>query len=328
MRGHKATPSSSSSSSSFSSRREPFEFVTYQPASAARAAAAGLSVKQDAFWSYVGPVLGGDDGADALPANLSEFAATSLSSPTHLHALLQPFLACARARLAAAGLAHYWLTIRATTPTPAFDVPRWHVDDLFFSSSSSSSSSAAEPADGKQQRKKTAAPSPPTDWKLCATLLGPPTQFLAAPRQAAGRATTQEARTAAAAAHPHACTAIRCAGCADAGAAVRARLAHAFGGAEAVGVAAAPGACAVFRVGERAGAVHSEPRMRAPRLFVNVVPGTEAELRDLAARWGMQQFPRAWSVVTNAPPPPPPPPRGAGGQLAAAAEVREGVAAV
>jgi hypothetical protein len=31
------------------------------------------------------------------------------------------------------------------------------------------------------------------------------------------------------------------------------------------------------------------------RVFVNVVPGTEEQLRGLMSRWGME-FPRAWCV--------------------------------
>lgn len=50
-----------------------------------------------------------------------------------------------------------------------------------------------------------------------------------------------------------------------------------------------------FRLGGREGAVHSEPRIDCDRVFVNVVPGTEEELRGLMGRWGME-FPRSWSL--------------------------------
>ncbi len=59
-------------------------------------------------------------------------------------------------------------------------------------------------------------------------------------------------------------------------------------------VQAERGECAIFKVGDN-GAVHSEPRAWEDRIFVNVVGGTEEEVRGLAARWGMP-FPRAWSV--------------------------------
>jgi len=39
-----------------------------------------------------------------------------------------------------------------------------------------------------------------------------------------------------------------------------------------------------FRVGDQVGAVHSEPVSHCGRVFVNVVPGSKAELRGLAQR--------------------------------------------
>lgn len=60
-------------------------------------------------------------------------------------------------------------------------------------------------------------------------------------------------------------------------------------------VQAHPGECVFFRVGEEDGAVHSEPRSRGDRVFVNVVPGHEADLMSLMAKWGME-YPRAWCV--------------------------------
>lgn len=67
---------------------------------------------------------------------------------------------------------------------------------------------------------------------------------------------------------------------------------------------AAPGEYCWFRLGAVEGAVHSEPRCSVGkgeeayeqgRVFVNVVPGTEKQLRGLMSRWGME-FPRAWCV--------------------------------
>ena len=55
------------------------------------------------------------------------------------------------------------------------------------------------------------------------------------------------------------------------------------------------GEMAFFRVGRREGAVHSEPPCGMERVFVNVVPGGEEELRELMARWG-RRFPRAWCL--------------------------------
>lgn len=62
---------------------------------------------------------------------------------------------------------------------------------------------------------------------------------------------------------------------------------------------ARPGAGqAVFlRVGQETGAVHSEPDLSqgGDRVFVNLVPGGEGELKGLMGRWGME-FPREWVV--------------------------------
>lgn len=74
---------------------------------------------------------------------------------------------------------------------------------------------------------------------------------------------------------------------------VRARLAVELGGHGTVQASA--GECVFFRVGEDKGAVHSEPRSHGDRVFVNVVPGHEADLRALMAKWGME-YPRAWCV--------------------------------
>lgn len=74
---------------------------------------------------------------------------------------------------------------------------------------------------------------------------------------------------------------------------MRVRLAEELKGYEVV--QAQPGQCAFFRVGEKEGAVHSEPAASGDRIFVNVVPGVEADLRCLMAKWGMV-FPRAWCV--------------------------------
>jgi hypothetical protein len=50
-----------------------------------------------------------------------------------------------------------------------------------------------------------------------------------------------------------------------------------------------------FRLGDEEGAVHSEPKRDFGHIFVNVVPGSEEQLRKLMGRWGME-FPRSWCV--------------------------------
>ncbi|KAI5864021.1 hypothetical protein GGS23DRAFT_479221 [Durotheca rogersii] len=263
----------------------------------------GLSVKTDAFWSYCGPLL---SQSDDLPPSLDEWAAAALS--TSLLPVLLPFLAFANDLLAKNGLHHYWLTIRATKATAEFDKPRWHADDLFFANgpsgglraplappppSSSKGSGGRIPRILMRRKSQKPALALQTDWKLCATLLGPSTQFIPAEHQAAARATSRAARRALAT--DHACTSVRCVGCASAADAVRERLATEL---EPLGrVEAGAGACAVFRIGQDRGAVHSEPRMSGgDRVFVNVVPGRREELAGLVAKWGMG-FPRSWWVA-------------------------------
>ncbi|KAI2467464.1 hypothetical protein F4781DRAFT_444227 [Annulohypoxylon bovei var. microspora] len=285
-----------------------FEFLTYS-ASAAQQPPPDLSVKNDAFWSYCGPLLA-EEGD--LPASLHDWARAVLRGS--LLPLLLPFLAFANEVLAAEGLDHYWLTIRATRATPEFDRPRWHTDDLFFSRGgcglreppTASSASLATSSAKATARIKTklqaavrapAAPAPEldlqTDWKLCATLLGPPTLFIPSASQALARHTSRLAKLSLSTPHP--CTSLRCAACAATSDAVRASLCTSLAS---LGlVQARPGQCAVFRIGGERGAVHSEPSLgRGDRVFVNVVPGRRAELAGLVAKWGMG-FPRSWWIA-------------------------------
>lgn len=91
----------------------------------------------------------------------------------------------------------------------------------------------------------------------------------------------------------HQCQGVRCPGCAGMQETVRLRLAEKLQNDEVVQAAA--GECAFFRVGDETGAMHSEPPNYGDRVFVNVVPGTELELKRLTSRWGME-FPRSWSI--------------------------------
>lgn len=257
-------------------------------------------VKHDASWSYSGPLLKPD--AAALPANLHEWNAAALTDS--LLPRLLPFLEFVNAFLASSGLDHYWLTIRATTPTPEYDQARWHTDDMFFARDSRvKRTTRPPPPSSPSSLFSSSSPSPPaldlaTDWKLCTVLLGPPTLFIPVRHQAAARAREQRARRRAAALGEHPCTSLRCEGCASGAAAVRRELAAGlarFGAAR-----AAAGQCVFFRIGPDRGAVHSEPPMGAApaaapggRVFVNVVPGRRDELAALTRRWGME-FPRAW----------------------------------
>ncbi|KAI4866552.1 hypothetical protein F4820DRAFT_416463 [Hypoxylon rubiginosum] len=274
-----------------------FEFLEYGPPGSVAESNADLSVKKDSFWSYCGPLL---SDPEAIPSSLHDWSSAVLSSP--LLPLLLPFLTFANDFLTRNGLDHYWLTIRATRATAEFNRPRWHTDDLFFSRESGSGGGSGGGQIAPQPKKKKKArggdQTEPaldlqTDWKLCATLLGPSTLFVPAPDQAAARSTSRSVKRALAT--DHACTSIRCVGCAATADAVRERLCADL--APLGRVCAAPGECAFFRIGPEEGAVHSEPCMsRGDRVFVNVVPGSRDELEGLVARWGMG-FPRSWWVA-------------------------------
>jgi hypothetical protein len=141
----------------------------------------------------------------------------------------------------------------------------------------------------KKKRTPTSA-----SWKLCTTLLGPSTLFLhPGSNESALRSLRDTKKRLSESRGPHTCTSIRCAGCFDTGEAVRASLALALADQEVV--QPGHGSVAFFRIGEEAGAVHSEPKCDVDRVFVNIVPGTEEGLRALMGRYGMA-YPRAWSM--------------------------------
>ena len=74
---------------------------------------------------------------------------------------------------------------------------------------------------------------------------------------------------------------------------MRARLANEFEQTKII--QAKQGECVFFRTGEDYGAMHSEPMSHGDRVFVNVVPGHENDLKALMAKWGME-YPRAWCM--------------------------------
>lgn len=154
----------------------------------------------------------------------------------------------------------------------------------------------------------------PTNWKLTTTLLGPGTLFIAPHLNAQARTLQRSTKMSVRASNPdHMCLSIRCVGCASAAESVRAILAAQLGGYDGSAgggschghghgstcgkgiIQARTGECVFFRVGEDEGAVHSEPMSHGDRIFVNVVPGCEEDLRCLMGKWGME-YPRAWCV--------------------------------
>lgn len=266
---------------------------------------APVSVKQDGFWSYCGPSLAPSTPSD-LPASFHEFADATFAGP--VPATFYSFLDFLKTFLAEHGLSTYLLTVRATTPTSEYDQPRWHTDELFFSGLKEGLPGAklGESSTYKNDGGKKGDNSAPdrTNWKICTTLLGPQTLFIPLEHQSSARDIQRRARQAASTEHD--CISIRCVGCASAAETVRDRLALELApyGVE----VAAPGHCAFFQVGRDTGAVHSEPRMSGTgetgdggengRIFINVVPGTEGELRAMMNKWGME-FPRQWWLGGN-----------------------------
>jgi hypothetical protein len=270
-----------------------------------------IAVKHDAFWSYCGPSLDCSSTHD-LPPSFHDFAAATFTGD--VPDALFPFLDFLKTFLAGHGLGHYLLTVRATTPTHEFDRPRWHTDELFFSAVNGGDlpgtrlglTSVYDDSGKKENKKTQSSPSSSssprgtpagTNWKICTTLLGPSTMFIPLEHQITARDTQRRARQDASTDHD--CLSIRCVGCASSAETVRDTLASELAqyGVEAAG----PGECALFQVGRDAGAVHSEPRMDdgdRGRIFVNVVPGTEEELRAMMEKWGME-FPRQWWIGSN-----------------------------
>lgn len=234
-----------------------------------------LNVICNSTWTYAGPIL------SSLPPSFHACSDQATSNPALLLARLQPMLAFVHASLAESGVQCYWITIRATTPTKEYDVRRWHVDEEFFAPNFSYSPFPRR-SDSKQDRNA---------WKLCATLLGPSTVFVrdnASALRVLRKAKEEESKK-----HQHECTETRCLGCSTYSEAMRAKLSTLLSSHGET--TPPPHAVAIFRTGQKNGAVHSEPRCNVDRVFVNVVPGTEAELRKLTARWGMG-WPRAWCL--------------------------------
>lgn len=288
-----------------------------------------ITLNTSSSWTYCGPLLTLE--SCNLPSSFNTWAEATISGS--ILPSLFSFLAYVHEFLTKNNQSHYWLTIRASKGSDEFDTPRWHTDDLFFSPlqppiNHARRESLFSPITNLLKSTRTGPttnqkllnpilpsklqtkhhdhqpPTPPTaqipstsptptNWKLTTTLLGPGTLFIPPATNRLARATQQAAKTAARAADPdHTCVSVRCVGCAMAAESVRARLAVELGGHGIVQASA--GECVFFRVGEE-GAVHSEPRSHGDRVFVNVVPGHEADLRALMAKWGME-YPRAWCV--------------------------------
>ena len=250
-----------------------FEIYTYSsqssessdPGSTESSPTSGISLKLNSSWTHCGPFL----DLTSLPPSFHTWANATVKGD--LIPRLVPFLSFLHAFLVKAQIDHYWLTIRASQATHDFDVPRWHTDRNYF--------------DRAEQCE--------LHWKLATTLVGPGTLFLSdgGKARAIQKKTRHSMKKTIMASHQ--CRAVRCLGCADMQQVIRKHLAEKLANYEIVqpGV----GDCSFFRVGDEKGAMHSEPPIPGDRVFVNVVPGCELELRKLMATWGMS-FPRSWSL--------------------------------
>lgn len=237
-----------------------------------------LSVLHSSSWTYCGPLLTAQ--SDKLPSSFHQWAAFTLNQPPILVERLLPLLSFLQDMLFAAGAKHYWMTIRATKPTHDYDLPRWHVDENFFSADPNVDGLGFGSLDGSQC------------WKLATTLLGPSTLFLTKNSFALNTLRQTRARERARIGD-HVCTSIRCLGCATYAETVRHDLAQCLHQ-ESI-ESSAYGEVAFFRTGDRVGAVHSEPKCDTDRIFVNIIPGTDEDLKALTTRFGIS-YPRAWCI--------------------------------
>jgi hypothetical protein len=256
-------------------------------------------VKQVSAWSYCGPLLHAKSLSE-MPSTFQRWQDESIDGDL-LPGLL-PFLNHANAFLHLNSLQHYWITVRATKPDDEFAKPRWHTDDLFYERYLNGSNGERSlrgpsrhlwPVPVLVPEWSSASHSQPTDWKLIATLSGPSTLFIAPAHQKRAREFQRRAKIKCG--KEHVCDSIRCVGCSTAASHVREtmdlQLRHMPRSRPRVGQPV------FLRVGHERGAVHSEPDLSGgDRVFVNVVPGTEEELRGLMAKWGME-FPRQWAVL-------------------------------
>ncbi|KAJ6007629.1 hypothetical protein N7540_011605 [Penicillium herquei] len=270
-----------------------------------------ISLKASSSWTYCGPLLSLDP--KNLPTSFETWANTTIKGSP-----LGPFLSFlefVHEFLETNNISHYWITLRADQGSDKFDTPRWHTDDLFFSPPKSQSqrrrsslttlinsitnrqhsdTEYINPEPLPSSAQITASSLNPPNWKLTTTLLGPGTLFIAQESGSKARSLQRSVRKSVRADNKdHTCASVRCIACASAGESVRTKLAAELSG---YGfIQAQMGECVFLRVGEEEGAVHSEPSSHGDRIFVNVVPGTEADLKSLMARWGME-YPRAWCV--------------------------------
>jgi hypothetical protein len=282
------------------------------------------AVRQASYWSYCGPSLS-VDGPGSLPPSFKSWERDSIDGS--LASSLIAFLTFAHELLDSLDIKYYWLTVRASPPTKGFRCARWHTDDYFLRKYNATNRNDADTMtstpppsmmplidhwgrilyDNVKEffHQAPTIDSESTDGpkhdrargrlKLCTTLLGPGTLFLKQGElgRSLQRQSKQVARNAPEAAH--ACAGIGCLDCTAASLRGREWLAEALHEYDVEETQL--GQCALFKAGEDEGALHSEPPWRrADRIFVNLIPGTKDEMKEMMGRWGME-FPRDWSLV-------------------------------
>jgi hypothetical protein len=197
---------------------------------------------------YFGPA--NDPTLATLVARATEFCLSNgISGKAQLETLLASFFARAKKEHLAPEHDAIFLTIRITTPNDAFDIPRWHQDGSYWTIKENE-----EP------------------YKIGTVLVGPPTLFLDSEDNSdladeyqksfdmfrADREKWPEERQ-------------------------RTFLAKRFEGKRVL--QAGEGQVAKWLVGTKNAPIHSEPPMKAGRVFLSLLPGTEDQIRELCKRW-------------------------------------------
>ena len=216
-----------------------------------------ILAQRSATYTYFGPFL----SLAPLPEDLIQWEATHMQGD--LLTPLKVFMEWVHSYITqyAEGLDYYWFEIRATKGSDSFVIPRWHTDGIFF-----------------EERKD-------DQWKLATCILGPGTLFLKDGVEAREIVDTENRIIVDELDREEVAEENRDKIWWQKTEVMRKILARKFEGWQTVQPRF--GEVALFKVGSNGAAVHSEPNSLGDRVFISVLPGTEAELRDMAQRWGM-----------------------------------------
>jgi hypothetical protein len=253
-----------------------------------------LKVLMSTSWTHCGPLLSLSE-AD-LPESYRSWSQATLQG--NLTPQLFPLLAFAHHFIAKAGLSHYWISIRATKAMEEKASYRWHTDDRFFRVDDRPhnvevSRLALQNLPLENELSSAGQDTPkPTEWKLLTTLLGPGTVFIKDGTVA--RDIQRNVKSLGQAHERHLpCSSVQCRTCHEVTKNTERLLDDALSGFEIE--KAQEGQVVFIRTGDLEGAMHSVPHISEDRVFVNIIPGTESELRRLTKKYGME-YPRAWNL--------------------------------